>query len=170
MIRTWKNRTPRVHPEAYVNEIAYVVGDVEVGAGSTVWPFAVLRGDDGAIIVGEDTHVQDGSIVHSNPGETTHIGSHNNIGHSVVIHARRIGDSCLIGNNSTLLEGVEIGDHCIVGANALVLVGTKAPPYSFLAGVPAQVAPLSEKQRTMLEEGMVEGFQESARQYKADGL
>ena len=166
MIRTLNGHAPRVDPSAYVNELAYVVGDVEIGAGSTVWPCAVLRADEGSIRVGRNTHIQDGSVVHT--GRLTEIGSDINIGHSVVIHAAKVGDRCLIGNNATLLEEVEIGDDCLVAANALVRRGAKVPPGSFVVGVPAQIRPLSEAHRAKL--GRVSKFETLARMYKASGL
>ena len=167
MIRGWNGKNPNVHKDAYVNEAAYVVGDVEIGADSTIWPMAVLRGDDGKISIGRDTHIQDGSVIHCDHSAV--IGNHVNVGHSVVIHAAKIGDHCLIGNNATLLEEVEVGDYCIIGANALVLRGTTVPSHSFVVGVPAKIRPLSESQKAMLE-GVTEGFTGLAAQYKREGL
>jgi carbonic anhydrase/acetyltransferase-like protein (isoleucine patch superfamily) len=167
MIRSLKDKSPTVHPSAYVSEAAYVVGDVEIGEDSTVWPCAVLRGD-GKIKVGRDTHVQDGTIVHSDT--LADIGSHINIGHSVVIHDVKIGDRCLIGNNATLLSQVEIGDHCIIGANAMVRQGTKVPPYSFVVGVPAEVRPVNDAQRQRLEGGVTRSIAELGRGYREAGL
>ena len=167
MIRSWNGKSPKVHPSAYVNEMAYIVGDVELGADSTIWPAAVIRGDGGRISIGRDTHIQDGSVIHCD--QQAVLGNHINVGHSVVIHAAKIGDHCLIGNNATLLEEVEVGDHCIIGANALVLRGTIVPSHSFVVGVPAGIRPLNESQERMLEE-VTGGFAELARQYKLDGL
>ena len=167
MIRTLKDKTPAVHPSAYVNEAAYVVGNVEIGEGSTVWPCAVLRAE-GRITIGRDTHVQDGTVVHSST--QADIGSHINIGHSVVIHDVKIGDGSLIGNNATVLSQVEIGDHCLVAANAMVRQGTKAPPYSFVVGVPAEVRPLTQAQRERIDNGVTRGFADLAREYRESGL
>ena len=167
MIRSLKDKTPVVHPSAYVNEAAYVVGDVEIGEGSTVWPCAVLRGD-GKIRIGRDTHVQDGTVVHS--GTLAEIGNSVNVGHSVVIHDVKIGDGSLIGNNATVLSQVEIGHHCLVAANAMVRQGTQAPPYSFVVGVPAEVRPLSQAQRERIDNGVTRGFADLARKYRESGL
>ena len=167
MIRTLKDKTPVVHPSAYVNEAAYVVGDVEIDEGATVWPCAVLRGD-GKIRIGRDTHVQDGTVVHS--GTLAEIGNSVNVGHSVVIHDVKIGDGSLIGNNATVLSQVEIGDHCLVAANAMVRQGTKAPPYSFVVGVPAEVRPLTQAQRERIDNGVTRGFADLAREYRESGL
>ena len=167
MIRSLRGITPRIHPKAYVNEMAYVVGDVEIDEDSTVWPCAVIRADQGKIRIGRDTHIQDGSVVHCD--NLAEMGNHINVGHSVVIHAAKIGNYCLIGNNSTLLEEVEVGDYCIIGANAMVLTGTRVPSYSFVIGVPATISPLRESQRKMLNDATI-GFDVLARQYKQDGL
>jgi carbonic anhydrase/acetyltransferase-like protein (isoleucine patch superfamily) len=167
MIRSFNGKTPVVHPTAYVNEIAYVVGEVEIGEGSAVYPGVVIRGDDGKITIGRDTHVQEVSAVHSYGPSV--IGDHVNIGHSAVVHSARIGDRCIIGNHATLLEDVEIGEYCLVGANAMVRRGAKIPPYSFVAGVPAEIRPLSESQKQMLEDS-TGGFAELARKYKQEGL
>ncbi len=167
MIRSVNGKTPRVHPAAYVNEMAYVVGDVEIGEDSTVWPSAVIRGDDGQVRIGRDTHVQDGTIIHTfGPSQ---IGDHVNIGHSVVVHSARIGDCCLIGNNATLLEYCEVGDYCVIGSNAVVLSGTKVPSHSFVVGAPAQIRPLAESQKRLIS-GDMRHFAELGQQYKAQGL
>lgn len=151
MIRTWNGIGPKLHPTAYVNEMAYVSGDVTIGDKSTVWPAAVIRAEEtGSINIESNTHIQDGTVIHNSEG-VLRIGSNVNVGHSVVIHAVSIGDNCLVGNNSTLLEGVELGDYCLVASNAVVLTGTKVPDGSFLAGVPARIRPISPEQRLMLE-------------------
>ena len=167
MIRSLKDKKPAVHPSAWVSEAAYVVGDVEVGEGATVWPCAVLRGE-GKIRIGRDTHVQDGTVVHS--GVFAEIGSHVNVGHSVVIHDVKIGDRSLIGNNATVLSQVEIGHHSLVAANAMVRQGAKVPPYSFVIGVPAQVRPLTQAQRDRLDNGVTRGFANLAHEYRDSGL
>jgi carbonic anhydrase/acetyltransferase-like protein (isoleucine patch superfamily) len=82
----------------------------------------------------------------------------------------KIGDRCLIGNNATILSQVEIGDHCLVAANAMVRQGTKVPPYSFVAGVPAEVRPLTDAQRQRLDGGVTRGFVELGREYREAGL
>lgn len=164
MIRTWNGIEPKLHPRCYVNEMAYVSGDVTIGDKSTVWPAAVIKAEErGSINVKANSHIQDGSVIHSNEGILS-IGSNVNVGHSVVIHASYIGDNCLIGNNSTLLEDVELGDYCLVASNAVVLARTKAPDGSFLAGVPAKIRPITPEQRLMLETA-ADGFMSAAAGY-----
>ena len=163
MIRSLGDKAPKIDPTAWVNEFAYVVGDVEIGPESSVWPAAVIRGDSAYIKIGRGTQVQDGSVIHSNRG--TSIGDHVNIGHAVVIHADKIGNHCLIGNNATVLEGVEIGDYCIVGANAMVKAETKIPSGSFVIGVPAVVRPITQAQRKQLQ-GESRGSADTIKKYK----
>ena len=108
MIRTWNGIAPKLHPQSYVNEMAYVSGNVTIGNKSTVWPAAVIRAEGtGSIKIGSNTHIQDGSVIH-NSHQSLSIGDNINVGHAVVIHCSSIGNNCLIGNNSTLLEGVEL--------------------------------------------------------------
>ena len=167
MIRSLKDKTPVVHPSAYVNEAAYVVGDVEIGEGATVWPCAVLRGD-GKIRIGRDTHVQDGTVVHS--GTLAEIGNSVNVGHSVVIHDVKIGDGSLIGNNATVLSQVEIGHHCLVAANAMVRQGTKAPAVLVRRRRAGRGAAAHQAQRERIDNGVTRGFADLAREYRESGL
>ena len=113
------SKAPRVADSAWVSEAAYVVGDVELGDGSSVWPGVVLWGDFASISIGADTVVEDNCVVHT--GEPLRIGENNIIGHSVVVHCKSIGSNCLIGNHSVLLDSAEIGDLCLVAAGSLVL-------------------------------------------------
>ena len=137
MIRAFNGKTPKIADSAFVSEWAYVVGDVEIGENSGVWPGAVIRGDFGSIRIGRNCHIEDNSVLHG--GTTVEIGDDVIIGHSAVIHGLRIGDDVLVGNNATVLDFAEIGDHCIIGANSTVTVGQKIPSNSFVVGVPAKI-------------------------------
>lgn len=137
MIRTFDGKTPRIHPTAYVDPMASIIGDVEIGEGSSVWPSAVIRGDFAPIRIGKGTHLEDACVVHT--GAPLEIGDHVTVGHGAVVHCRRVGSRCLIGNNATVLDGAEIGDGCIVAAGAVVTPRSQIPPGSFVAGVPAEV-------------------------------
>jgi carbonic anhydrase/acetyltransferase-like protein (isoleucine patch superfamily) len=149
MIRSFNGKSPKIAESAFVSEWAYVVGDVEIGAYSGVWPGAVIRGDFGTIRIGRDTHIEDNSVLHA--GTDMDIGDNVIIGHGAVVHCRRIGNGVLVGNNATLLDQAEIGDSCIVGANSMVATGQKVPPHSLMVGTPARV------KRKLPPEG-VEGF------------
>jgi gamma-carbonic anhydrase len=130
---------PDVKDAAFVAPNATVLGDVALGANSSVWYGCVLRGDINSIRIGEGTNVQDGTIVHLADDHGVRVGRHTTIGHAAIIHACEIGDECLIGMGATILDGARIGDRCIVGANALVAQRFTAPPGSMILGVPAKV-------------------------------
>ncbi|WP_298031962.1 gamma carbonic anhydrase family protein [uncultured Dysosmobacter sp.] len=135
-------------------EGARVAGDVTLAPGVSVWYNAVLRGDEGAITVGENTNIQDGAVLH----EETHVGAGCTIGHNAIVHGCTVGDNVLIGMGAVVLNGARIGDDCIVGAGALVTGKMDAPAGSMLLGSPAKVA-------RALTEAEIEGNRESARGY-----
>ena len=133
---------------------AAVVGDVTLGKGVSVWYNAVLRGDEGAIVVGDNTNIQDGAIMH----EETRVGSGCTIGHGAIVHGCTVGDNCLIGMGATVLNGARIGDNCIVGAGALVTGKMDAPAGSMVLGSPAKVV-------RALTEAEIQGNRDSAAGY-----
>lgn len=147
-VRSIGDKDPRIAATAWVSEAAYVVGDVEIGDYSSVWPGAVVRGDFGPIRIGANVHIEDNCVVHG--GEPLEIGDNVIVGHAVVVHCRSVGSDCLIGSNSTLLDGTTIGDETMVAAGALVLGGLEIPEGSFVAGVPATVKPATEQRRAGL--------------------
>ena len=133
---------------------AAVVGDVTLGSHVSIWYNAVLRGDEGAIRVGENTNIQDCAVLH----EETTVGAGCTIGHGAIVHGCTVGDNVLIGMGATVLSGAKIGNNCIVGAGALVTGKMDAPAGSMLLGSPAKVIrPLTEAE--------IEGVGESARGY-----
>lgn len=140
-------RKPDTARAAFVAANATVLGNVTLGANSSVWYGCVLRGDINSIEIGEGTNVQDLTMVHLADDYGVKVGRFCTIGHSAIIHACEIGDECLIGMGATILDGAKIGDHCIVGANALVTQRFVAPPGSMILGSPAKVTrALTEKE------------------------
>ena len=141
MIRSYNGKTPRIAESAFVSETAYVVGDVEIGDDSSIWPGAVIRGDTGRITIGSSVAVEDNSVIHSGmpPDGDVIIGDMVHIGHGAVINSRRIGHNVLIGMNATVLHDAEIGNFCIIGAGCLVGQGMKSPDDSFVVGVPGKI-------------------------------
>ncbi|MGE3659673.1 MAG: gamma carbonic anhydrase family protein [Pseudonocardia sp.] len=133
------DRVPSIHPEAYVHPDAVVIGDVTLGAESSVWPTAVLRGDDGRIVVGARTSIQDGSIIHTTTVQDTVIGDDVTVGHNVHIEAATIGDHALISSGSVVLNGATVGAGAIVAAGAVVSPNAEIPPRRMAMGVPARV-------------------------------
>lgn len=118
---------------------ATVLGDVTLGAQSSVWYGCVLRGDINSIEIGEGTNIQDLTMVHLADDHGVRVGRYTTVGHGAIIHACEIGDECLIGMGATILDGAKIGDRCIVGANSLVTQKFTAPPGSMILGSPAKV-------------------------------
>src|SRR6478609_997358 len=130
----------RVHPTAFIHPLAVILGDVTLGARVSVWPTAVLRGDSDSITVGDDSNVQDGTVVHADHGLPTTIGKRVGIGHRAIVHGSTIEDDCLIGMGAILLNGVHVGTGSIVGAGAVVREGMRIPPNSLVLGVPGRIA------------------------------
>jgi carbonic anhydrase/acetyltransferase-like protein (isoleucine patch superfamily) len=120
-----------------VSEAAYVIGDVEIGPDSTVWPGVVLRADFSSITVGRNTHIEDNSVLHAMRPMV--IGNNCTIGHGVIVHAARIGNSVLLSNNSTILDDAELEDFCFVASGSVVPARSKIPSMSFVEGVPGEV-------------------------------
>lgn len=140
MIELYQEHNPSVHPEAWVHSQAVLIGDVSIGARSTVWPGCVLRGDQGAIRIGAETSIQDGTIAHATGGSsTTTVGHGCVVGHRAILHGCFVEDECLIGMGAVLLDNCRIGRFSIVGSGAVVPVGRSYPERSLLLGMPARV-------------------------------
>ena len=130
---------PAIDPQAFVHPDAVVIGAVELAAGSSVWPGAVLRGDHGLIKVGERTSIQDGTIVHTTQEHPTVIGADCVVGHNAHLEGCVVADRCLIGSGSVTLNRVTVGTGSIVAAACLVPEGFEVPPGTLVAGVPAKI-------------------------------
>ncbi len=135
------DRTPTIDPTAFVHPDAVIIGDVRIGPESSVWPSAVLRGDHGAIIVGAQTSIQDGTVVHCTSTLDTVIGDRCVIGHNVHLEGCTIADDCLIGSGSVVLHRALVGPNALVGAGAVVGNDKVVPPHARALGVPAVVTP-----------------------------
>lgn len=133
------DRVPKVHDDAYVHPDAVVIGDVTIGAGSTVWPNAVLRGDYGTIVVGERTSIQDGTVIHATRDHATVVGDRCVVGHIVHLEGCTIHEDSLVGSGSVVLHRVQVGPNALVGANAVVSNDMVVPPGAMALGVPASI-------------------------------
>jgi carbonic anhydrase/acetyltransferase-like protein (isoleucine patch superfamily) len=140
MLRPYKSVMPRVHPTAYVDASAQVIGEVEIGESSSIWMNAVVRGDVNWIRIGARSNVQDGTVVHvmihTHP---TLIGDDVTIGHGAVVHGCTLHDRILVGMGAIVLNGVEVGEDSIVAAGTLLAEGTRVPPRSLVMGSPGRV-------------------------------
>ena len=131
--------TPSVHPQAFVHPDAVVIGDVTIGAGSSVWPSAVLRGDYGAISVGERTSIQDGAVIHATETHPTRIGSDCVVGHLAHMEGCTVEDGVLIGSGSIVLHDAVVRSGALVGAGAVVSNRVEVPARAMALGVPAKI-------------------------------
>ncbi|SEL89661.1 Carbonic anhydrase or acetyltransferase, isoleucine patch superfamily [Sphingomonas palmae] len=148
----FKGHRPTCHPTSWVAPSADVVGDVTLGEDVSVWFRAVIRADNTPIPIGARSNVQEGAMLHSDPGSPLTIGEDVTIGHHAILHGCTIGHRVLIGMGATVLNGAVIADDCLVGAGALVTEGKTFPPGSLIVGSPAKaVRPLDERAITMLK-------------------
>ncbi|MEK8048643.1 gamma carbonic anhydrase family protein [Ideonella sp. DXS22W] len=132
-------RTPEVHPSAWVADSAQVIGNIHLAENASVWYGAILRGDNDRISVGRNSNVQDGSVLHIDTAKPLTIGDDVTVGHQVVLHGCSIGDCTLVGIQSVILNGARIGKNSIVGAGSLVTEGKEFPDGVLIVGSPAKV-------------------------------
>ena len=145
-------RQPKLGKGVFIARTAVVLGDVTLGAHSSVWYGAVLRGDINRIVVGHHSNVQDNSVLHLADDFPCVLGNWVTVGHGAIIHACRVGDECLVGMGAVILDGAVIGRQSIIGAKALVTQGKKIPPGSLVLGAPAKVVrKLSKEERAGLK-------------------
>ena len=147
--------SPRVAPSAWVAPGARVIGDVHLGEESSVWYGAVLRGDTEPIRVGARTNIQDGCVLHADPGYPAIVGDDCVVGHKAIVHGCQIGDGCLVGMGAIILNGAKVGEGSIVAAGALVPENREFPPHSLIVGVPAKrVKDVSDEQTADIARGV----------------
>lgn len=132
---------PKIHPTAFVHPEAVIIGNVTIGEDSSVWPCAVLRGDDGHITIGARTSVQDGSVLHTTPELPTVVGDECVIGHIVHLEGCTIESGALVGNGAVVLHEAIVRSGALVGANAVVTNGTEVPSGAMALGIPAKIRP-----------------------------
>ncbi len=157
-----------IDASAFIHRLAYVGGTVRIGAESSVWPMAVLRGDEGSITIGARCNVQDGCVIHAEPEYPVVLGDDCSLGHGAIVHGAILGDRVLIGMHATVLNGARIGSGSIVAAGALVPEGKQVPPGSLVVGVPGQIRPLRPEQQERLR-APAEHYVTLQRLYKARG-
>lgn len=158
MLQTFNGHTPEVHDTAWVHDGAWVIGEVRLGEQVSIWPTAVLRGDMGPIVVGDQSNIQDGTVCHNTGGwSETHIGKRVTVGHKVILHGCRVEDDCLIGMGAIVMDTVVVGAGSVVGAGALITAGKIIPPNSLVLGSPAKVVrEVTQRERQMITLGWQE--------------
>lgn len=158
MIRELKGIKPQIHQDAFIAESADVLGDVNVGEGSSIWYSAVLRGDIENITIGKYSNIQDNATVHTETDIPTKIGDYTVVGHNAIVHGASVGNNCLIGMGAIVLNNAVIGDNCIIGAGALVTEGKEIPANSLVIGSPGKVL-------RQVSEEEIEGIKNNAVRY-----
>ena len=165
MIRSFRGKTPIVAAGSYVDESAQVIGDVEIGAESSVWMNVVIRGDVNRICIGARTNIQDLTMIHvMRETHPTIIGNEVTIGHSAVIHGTTIEDRVLVGMAAVLLNGVYIESDCVIAAGTLVTEGTRIPARSLVMGRPGKV----KRQLTDEEVAEIRWYSDNYVNYRLD--
>ena len=139
MIYDFEKNVPEVHPEAWVAANATLIGKIKLEKNSSIWFNAVLRGDIELITIGENSNIQDGSVLHTDPGFKLNVGKGVTVGHMVMLHGCTIGDNSLIGIGAVILNNAKIGKNCIIGAKALITENKEIPDNSLVIGSPGKV-------------------------------
>ena len=167
MIRSLGGKTPSIHPTAFISEAAYIVGDVEIGEGSSIWPGTVIRGDTGKITIGKFTNIQDNSVLHGD--DDVIIGDNVTIGHRVMCHGRNIGNRVLIGNGAILNDGVLVGEESVIGSGSMILENMDIPEKSIVVGMPGRVRGTVKEKHVDMIDRIAAGYAIKAKKYKSEG-
>jgi carbonic anhydrase/acetyltransferase-like protein (isoleucine patch superfamily) len=169
MIRSYRGVVPRIAASAYVDRSAQLIGDVEIGDRSSVWPNVTIRGDTNSIRIGEETSIQDNSVLHCDPGPfRLQIGSRVTVGHQAMLHGCTIEDECLIGIAAVILNGAKIGSGSVIAAGAVVPEGADIPEGSMVMGVPGKIKrPVTEEERRRFRVN-AQHYVEAARIYREE--
>lgn len=173
MIYSLGDRRLQTRGDFFVADNATVIGSVVLEANVSIWFNAVLRADNDVITIGENSNIQDGSVLHTDMGIPLTVGRNVTIGHKVMLHGCTIGDGSLIGINAVILNGAKIGRYCVIGANALIPEGKEIPDFSVVMGSPGKVVKeVSDAQKVMMEMGAlhyVENFKRYQRELTREG-
>ena len=169
-VYTLGDHTPIIHPQSWIAPNASVIGQVRLEKNVSIWWNCTLRGDTDWLCVRENTNIQDGSVLHTDPGLRLEIGRDVTIGHRVIAHGCTVGDGSLIGMGATLLNRSVIGKQCLIGANALIPEGKVIPDYSLVVGAPGRIVrQLTEEELVRMARGThhyVENWQRYQRELK----
>jgi carbonic anhydrase/acetyltransferase-like protein (isoleucine patch superfamily) len=170
MVRSFGTSVPRIHRDAWLAPGAVVIGDVEIGAGSSLWYGVVARGDVHSIRIGARTNIQDNSVLHVTQGRYACIlGDEITVGHRAVVHGCTIGDGALVGIGAIVLDGALVGDGSLVGAGCVVPPGAKIPPRSLVLGVPGRVVRSISDEESKLQRERTLAYVDNARAHAASG-
>lgn len=170
MLYEFRGRQPQVGRESYVSDLAVVIGDVVIGGNCYIGHGAILRGDYGAIVIGDGTAVEEGVIVHAPPAGASTIGEHVTIGHGAIVHSEVIGSSAVVGMGAVLSIGSQVGEHTVIAEGCVVKMNQTIPPGVVVAGNPGRVIrPVGEKDREFWSRAK-QLYVDLAREYAVDGM
>jgi carbonic anhydrase/acetyltransferase-like protein (isoleucine patch superfamily) len=156
---------PKIDPTVVVDDNATIIGDVTIGAGSSIWPNAVLRGDSGVIRIGRNVNLQENVVIHAEAGKTVAIGDNVSVGHGAILHGCKIGNNVVIGMGSIVMDGVSIEDWVMVGAGAVVTQNTFIVSKNVVLGIPARATGhISDEQLKYIDKNAQE-YLRLAREY-----
>jgi len=156
----------KIDPTAFIHPTAVILGDVTLGQRVSVWPTAVLRGDSDVIVIGDDSNVQDGTVIHADEGVPTHVGKRVGIGHRAIVHGATIDDDVLIAMGAVILNGAHIGSGSIIGAGAVVTEGKRIPENSLVIGVPGRIVRQTTIEERERIKKTVEAYLELSEQHR----
>jgi len=173
-VRSYQNHHPQLGERVYIDPAAVVIGDVHLGADSSVWPCAVIRGDMHRIRIGARTSIQDGSVLHithasdySPEGYPLTVGDEVTVGHAVTLHGCTLGNRILVGIGSTVLNRAKIGKNCIIGAHSLIPEGKEIPDNSLVMGSPGKVVRQISDDQVALSKGSAQVYVDNWKRFKA---
>ncbi|CAN5797519.1 gamma carbonic anhydrase family protein [soil metagenome] len=158
--------SPEIDPSAYITDSANIIGKVRIDAHASIWFDVTIRGDNELISVGENSNVQEGCILHTDPGCPLSIGKNVTIGHQAMLHGCSIGDGSLIGIQAVILNGAKIGKNCLVGAGALITEGKEFPDNSLIIGTPAKAVRVLTDEAIAAMHGNTANYVQRAQEYK----
>lgn len=165
-IYTVGGRTPQIFASSWIAPNATIIGSVTLGANSSVWWNSVLRGDNENIIIGANTNIQDGSVLHADPGIPLTLGDNVTVGHMVMLHGCTVGEGSLIGIKSVIMNHVVIGKECLIGANTLIPEGKVIPDRSLVVGSPGRILRTLSDEEVERLRGTAAHYVENAQMYR----
>lgn len=167
MIRSLRGKAPKIHPTAFVSEAAYLIGDIEIGEYTNIWPGVTIRCERGTTVIGKNVCIQDNSVIHG-VGDV-YIGDNVALGHGVICHAERVGNDVLLGNGAVVNGWVNIGEFSLIASGAVVPEHLQIPAYSLVMGMPAKIKGTVTDRHLKMMRGVWEPYVELGRLYKAEG-
>ena len=165
MFRSFKSVMPKVAPNCFIAQNSTLVGDIEIGEGSSVWFGAVIRADMAPIRIGKNVNIQDNCAMHVSVDRPTKIGDNVSVGHGAILHSTEIKGDCIIGMGAILLTGSKIGKNCIIGAGSVVTEDTEIPDNSIVMGIPAKVVKQTTEEHTKRIKKGIEEYRTLANAY-----